>query len=108
MSSPDRVMTEDAAGLIFEISGAHFGKTEIFVQWINLLGYVASLYVSLAFYMEGKLPLCIAFLAYAAVLHLARIVIAHSALIPISAHRQQFKQIGVSPGRDQRQVPTVK
>ena len=64
------------------------------MHWVNWTGCVASLLVFLTFYMKDMVPLrvvalCsnVAFLAYAAALHLAPIFILHSALIPINARR---------------------
>lgn len=64
------------------------------MRWVDLAGYVASSLVFLTFYMRGMVALrlvalCsnVAFLIYAFTLHLAPIVILHSALIPVNLSR---------------------
>ncbi|HEY0911219.1 MAG TPA: hypothetical protein VGD75_13400 [Bradyrhizobium sp.] len=64
------------------------------MRWVDLAGYVASTLVFLTFYMRGMVPLrlialCsnVAFLLYAGSLHLAPILMLHSALIPVNAFR---------------------
>jgi hypothetical protein len=64
------------------------------VRWEDWAGYVASSLVFLTFYMKGMVPLrvialCsnVAFLTYAAALHLPPIFILHAALIPINVRR---------------------
>ena len=64
------------------------------MQWTDLAGYIASSFVFLTFYMKDMISLRVvalcsnlAFLVYAGALHLAPIVILHTALIPINARR---------------------
>jgi hypothetical protein len=64
------------------------------VRLVDFSGYVASSLVFLTFYMRGMvslrlIALCsnVAFLFYAGWLHLAPIVMLHSALIPINVCR---------------------
>jgi hypothetical protein len=64
------------------------------VRLVDFSGYVASSLVFLTFYMRGMvslrlIALCsnVAFLVYAGWLHLAPVVMLHSALIPINLCR---------------------
>jgi hypothetical protein len=64
------------------------------VRWVDLAGYTASSLVFLTFCMRGMIQLrlialCsnIAFIAYAATLHLAPILVLHGILIPVNCCR---------------------
>ena len=64
------------------------------MQWVDVAGFIASSLVFLTFYMKDMVPLRLAalcsnfaFLVYGICLHLAPIVLLHTALIPINLYR---------------------